>query len=196
MGRWLAIGLCSLALMGRCASSKPAAPGPPAESSLVVALNRALADQTLFGPDLAAALRLLPAFAAAGEERVMLFPDRIAGGKSYATVEEGQRAAKSLTAVEAVRLLDDRQFHVTAVLPGKQLLAPGLNIDVVQQRLGPAEKQEQLVIDDGSDRAPVVLEVYSYFGGAIAFATRAGTVDPRKVDRVFLDVPRIIAAVS
>jgi len=213
--RWTAVGLFSIALMGRCAS------GPPPAAKVTAArpespIAKALADPSLFGPDIAAVVRMLPAFAEAGENRVMILPDRVVGTKRYATADEAQRTAKSvldrgervmsptlplpppkgrLTAIDAMRSLDDRAIHVAAVLEGARFLAPGLRIDVVQQRLGAPEKHEQVVIDDGTDRHPLVLELYSYYGGAIVFATREGTLDPRTVDRVFVDTQRITAAV-
>src|SRR5439155_22309612 len=93
--RWLAFGLVSVAMMGRCASSPPPAPPqPPAPGE--APLIKALSDQSIFGPDFAAVIRVLPAFSAAGENRVMLFTDRVVGTKRYATLEEGQRVAKSI----------------------------------------------------------------------------------------------------
>ena len=213
--RWMAIGLFAIALMGRCASGPPPAakvPAPSPESPIV----KALRDPSLFGPDIASVIRVLPAFAEAGEERVMIFADRVVGTKRYATMDEAQRRSKSildrgervmsptlplpppkgrLAAVNPVRSLDDRAIHVAAVLDGARFLAPGLRIDIVQQRLGAPEKHEQVVIDDGTDRHPLVLELYSYYGGAIVFATREGTLDPRTVDRVFVDTQRITTAV-
>ena len=214
--RWLAFGLVSVAMMGRCASSPPPAPPQPPAPGREAPLIKALSDQSIFGPDFAAVIRVLPAFSAAGENRVMLFTDRVVGTKRYATLEEGQRAAKSIlergernmsptlplppprgriTTITAIRSLDDRAIHVVAVLDGARFLAPALRLDVIEQRLGPPEKHEQLVIDDGTDRHPLVLELYSYDAGAIVFATREGTLDPRAIDRVFLDAQRITAAV-
>ena len=60
---------------------------------------------------------------------------------------------------------------------------------------GFAAKLPAYKIDDGTDRHPLVLELYSYDAGAIVFATREGTLDPRAIDRVFLDAQRITAAV-
>src|SRR5436305_2047962 len=73
-------------------SAPPQPPAPGREAPLI----KALSDQSIFGPDFAAVIRVLPAFSAAGENRVMLFTDRVVGTKRYATLEEGQRVAKSI----------------------------------------------------------------------------------------------------
>jgi hypothetical protein len=220
MARSLGNALLVLAMLTRCGST-PATPTTTATNTATAAppaspIVRILSDPALFGPDIGAVLRLLPAFAAAGEARVMVFRDRAVGTNAYRTPDEAKRTAGtirdrgervmsptlplpppriSLKTIDATPWLDDRAWHVVAQAPGAQLLADGLRLETVQQRLGPWERHEELVIDDGTERHPTVLELYWYAGGAIAFATRENTVDPHVVERVYLDTQRVSAAI-
>lgn len=220
MTRCLTVAFVTLALLNRCGTAGSPPPAPASGTTPVTAaaqspLVKTLSDPAIFGPDIGAVIRVLPAFAAAGENRVWVFTDRVAGTKKYPSLDEGKRAAKAIsdrgervmsptlplppprvhiTALDGLRLRDDRAVHVAAQVAGAQFLAAGLHMDTVEQRLGKPERHEQILIDDGTERYPLVLELYYYQGGAIVFATREGTSDPRLVDRVIFDADRITAA--
>lgn len=208
---------------GSTPTGPPAATPPPASAARAPAaestdarLARTLGDAAIWGRDFASVLRALPAFTAAGERTVMVFDHRVAGERRHPNEEDARRAAASvgerLAAAPAirpvlalpaprvmlpspapVRLPDDRAFHVTSTAPDAQFLVPGLRIDTVRQRLGAAAGPERLVIDDGTERRPLILDVYSYDDGAVRFATDIGAADPSAVERVFLDAGRISA---
>jgi len=159
---------------------------------------RILTNRSLFGPDVGAVVKLTPVLAASGELRIQLFPDRIIGDRRYKSAEEANRVAsaineksRELPGFEAMTFIDDRAIHVAAVAREAHFLAPRLRMDVVVKELGPPEKTVQLLIDNGTEQRPVVLDVAIYAGGAIGFATKRGTADPQAVNRVFLDTRRI-----
>lgn len=155
-----------------------------------------LENRALFGPDIGAVVRVLPALAAAGEPRIQLFPDRIIGDRKYANVEEATRVASAVNErsrdqnvippFAAMTFIDDQKIHVATVAKDAHFLAPRLRMDVVVRELGPPEKTGQLIIDSGHEFRPVILDLAVYAGGAVIFATKQGTADPKAINRVFL----------
>ena len=75
-----------------------------------------------------------------------------------------------------------------------QFLKPGLTISDVEARLGKAERVTTEVLDDGTERRPVILTLHHYAGGAIIFVESDMNPNIHSVDRVFLDVSKISAA--
>jgi hypothetical protein len=96
--------------------------------------------------------------------------------------------------VEVVPFLpDDDFFHVAWSNPSLQFLAPNLSVATVRERVGPPERTTQELIQNETERRPVVLTLHSYAGGAIIFAESDWST-PGVVDRVIFDVRAITAA--
>ena len=70
-------------------------------------------------------------------------------------------------------------------------LAPGLTMAKVQERSGPPESVTTRLIDSGDERRPLILKLYNYAQGSIAFAESNISPTPGTVDRVILDTTRI-----
>lgn len=181
-------------------------------------LEDILADQSLWGKDFPSVLSSLPAFSRAGEEQVSVFPERILGRTKHtsrrqtepraAKLAQELKATQNLTPrspkmasyvaqasaalkAEVFQLPDDRTFRISAAGPSAQFLAPGLSIADVEKRLGKAEKVTTEVLDDGTDRRPVILTLHYYAGGAIIFVESDVNPNIGSVDRVFLDARKI-----
>lgn len=70
-------------------------------------------------------------------------------------------------------------------------LAPGLTMTKVLERSGPPESVTTRLIDSGDERRPIVLKLYNYAQGSIAFAESNLSPTRGTVDRVILDTNRI-----
>lgn len=179
-----------------------------------------LTDQSLWGEDFPSVLAALPAFRTAGEQQVAVFPNQVLGRTKYkergqpaqklARFASGLKAYQNLTPRSAqlmtymakgrtaltptvFLLQDDRTFRISAAAQSVQFLAPGLSIADVEKRLGKAEKITTEVLDDGTERRPVILTLHHYAGGAVIFAESDINPSIGSVDRVFLDVLKISA---
>jgi hypothetical protein len=176
-----------------------------------------LADQALWGEGFPSALAALPALTRTGERRVWVLPDRIIGGNKYANREEADAMATKLAEelknpqkprsprfnaliakavplkAEVYYLIEDRSYRISA--PGPQFLPARLSIADVRKRLGKEERVTTELLDDGTERRPVVLTLHHYAGGAIVFVESDMNPNIGSVDRVFLDAPKISATI-
>lgn len=177
-----------------------------------------LADPTLWGKDFPAAVAALPAFNQAGERQVELFPNRIIGrakqrerpqveqrvGRLDQSIKSTQNIAPRSTRLsalmnkarvplkaEVILLKDDRTFRLAAVGASPQFIAPGLKMEDVRRRLGREEKVTTELLDDGTERRPIILTLHYYAGGAVIFAESDVNPTIGAVDRVFLSAAGI-----
>ncbi len=182
---------------------------------------RIVEDRALWGEDFYRLLASLPSFQKAGEQRLQVFADRVVGTKKHGSLAEAERGALSLdrtlqstqdpalaAAVRrrfqaqrpvalkptAIQFVDDGSYRVAALEPDAHFLPPGLKIATVLERLGKAERVTTEVLDDGRERRPVILTIYHFAGGAIAFAEADVAPRPGLVSRVFIDVPALTSA--
>ncbi|MGB9181729.1 MAG: hypothetical protein WCB68_21040 [Pyrinomonadaceae bacterium] len=181
-----------------------------------------LTDATLWGKDFPSALAALPAFSQAGEREVAIFPDRIVGRtKQQQRAQAAPRAARlnltlsrtqrliprstkllsvmgqgriSLTA-EVILFPDDKSYRIAATNASAQFLAPDVTIETVRQRLGKEEKTTTEVLDDGTERRPIILTLHHYAGSSIIFVESDVNPNIGSVDRVFLNAPQISATI-
>src|SRR4051794_22645956 len=188
------------------------------------ALQRILADDTLWGNDYPAVLTRLRALRDSGERTAYIFTDRAAGATASRTQADVQARATRLTSsmtrpatlqapyvqlqqraaaptaaalrAEAVRLRDGDGYHLAITrVAGLQLLRPGLTIEAVRARLGPPEKVTEQAIQNEGERKPVILTLHQYAGGAIAFA-ESNMAEPGIVERVVFDLNTVVPATS
>ena len=179
-------------------------------------LEDILTDQALWGKGFPSALATLPAFARAGEKQVWIFRDRVVGGTKFSNREEADRQARRLSDAlksmqntsprsaklkaylgqgveplrsEVVLFPDDRSYRVAAM--GNDFLPERLMMSDVRKRLGKEERTTTELLDDGTDRRPVILTLHHYAGGAIIFAESDWSPIAGSVDRVFLDASKI-----
>lgn len=187
--------------------------------------GRILADSTLWGEDFPAVLGFLPVWQEVGERRVVVFADRVLGATDYETaaaaesraaalaeamkrqpaavrsrslselVEGYQAAAPSLQA-EIIAFPEADSQRVGWRTPSLRLLADGLTMEAVRERLGPPEEVTQRVVQGEGERRPAVLRGLSYAGGAVVFIETDLVPRPGFVDRVMLDMPAVTAALA
>lgn len=183
-----------------------------------------LSDRSLWGKDFPTVLAFLGSWSTVNEPNVFVFPNRVVGSTQYKTRDAAQQAAARLSEamkatrarpkaefadllrgvpaqappqlrVEVIRFLpDDDFFHVAWSNPSLQFLAPNLSVATVRDRLGPPEKTTQELVQNETERRPVVLTLHDYAGGAIVFAESDWSPQPGSVDRVIIDVRAITAA--
>src|SRR5215213_8950335 len=127
---------------------------------------RILDDRTLWGEDFYRLLPSLPDFQKAGEQRIVIFADRVVGANRYERMEEAERRTRTLERElrsedqplanamrrryqvqqplalqpDAIRFLDDTSFRVAALAPNAQFLRQPFEGATVLQRLGKQEK--------------------------------------------------------
>lgn len=196
----------------------------PTVQSRDALIRRILSDTKLWGKDFPTVLAALPAFIRAGETRIAVFPNRIVAERKFKSMEEARRDAESVlrywssrqtkfktefeTMVqssfqeraqtlkpEAIKFLDDNSIRVAAISGERQFIAPDLTIETVRGILGQPERVTKEVLDNGFERRPIILTLYHYAGGAIAFAESDISVRQGAVDRVFLNVQAVTSAV-
>jgi len=181
-------------------------------------LEDILTDQSLWGEDFPSALKTIEAFTRAGERQVSIFPDKILGRTNYASraqaesnryklaqglkvtpkarslkLESFMTQARTALAAQIIQFSDDRTFRISTTGVSAQFLERGLTISDVEKRLGKAERVTTEVLDDGTERRPVILTLHHYAGGAIIFVESDVNPNIHSVDRVFLDVSKISA---
>jgi hypothetical protein len=181
-------------------------------------LEDILTDQSLWGEDFPSVLKTLAAFTRAGERQVSVFPDQILGRTKYtrraqaepnlyrlaqglkltpkvrsSKLESFLNQARTALTTRIIQFPDDRTFRISAAGVSAQFLKPGLTISDVEARLGKAERVTTEVLDDGTERRPVILTLHHYAGGAIIFVESDMNPNIHSVDRVFLDVSKISA---
>jgi len=177
-----------------------------------------LADPVLWGKDFPTAIAAMPAFNQAGEQQVAVFPNRIVGRTKerervqaesrVSRLDQSIKTTQNLTPrstrlatvlkqarvplkAEVILLPDDRTFRLAATGASPQFIAPGLKIADVRKRLGKEERVATEVLDDGTERRPVILTLHYYAGGSIIFAESDVNPNIGAVDRVFLNAATI-----
>ena len=203
------------------APNKEATPEP---MTIQTNVTQVLSKAGVFRRDFPTALAFLESWNRINEPKIHIFPDRVVGSTQYRTREEAQRAAARLTeAMRAARsrpkaeaadllrgapaqaeallkvdvikfLPDDDSFHVAWINPSLQLLTPNVSLATIQERLGPPERSTPELVQNDTERRPVVLTLHSYAGGSIVFAESDWSPVPRTVDRVIIDVRSTTAA--
>ena len=179
-------------------------------------LEEILTDQSLWGERFPTVIAALPAFAGAGESQIWVFPDRVVGGNKFRDRDQADRQVKNVSEAlknvrrprsdklrtmiatgvsplkpTAILFPDDRTYRVAA--EGGPFLRPELSIADVRRRLGKEERMTTEVLDDGTEHRPVILTLYFYAGGTIAFAESDHSLKIGSVDRVLLDASKISA---
>jgi len=186
-------------------------------------LQKILTDPALWGKGFPSVLAYLPSWTRIDERSVAVSPDKVVGATRYSTPEAASAQVRKLTTalrgpkrkpssefadllkpilgqpppfqVTAVPLQEDDSVHVAWVGPQLELLAPGLTVETIQNRLGPPEKVTREIVQTEKDHRPVTLTLYRYAGGAVVFAESDLAPKPGVVDRVILNVRAVTTVV-
>jgi hypothetical protein len=186
-------------------------------------LEKILSDPVLWGKDLPLAVVYLGSWKRIGEHTVLVFPDKVVSSTPFKTRKEAQRAGERLTQAlresrpalkpefanllrgfpearppfktEAIFFPDDDSVRVALSGPALQFLKPALKLEEVRSRLGPPEKVSRHLVQNETERRPVVLTLYTYASGAVIFVESDVAPRPGFVNRVILDVSAVTSAV-
>lgn len=212
--------LLTICLQAVAAAQTPS-PDPEARRQLVA---RILTDSQLWGKDLPAALASLPAWRDAGDDKVIIFSNRVVAARGFRSRGEAEDAFAKLNSAlrqsrlaprpEVLRLLgefsaqpsvtlqprvqpqfEDGLAHVA--LTGQttpQILQPNLSLETVRRRIGEPERITRIVIDPMTERRSVTLTLYSYAGGAVVFAESDIAPRPGLINRVIISTPEALSA--
>jgi hypothetical protein len=178
-----------------------------------------LTNRSLWGKDFGACLSRIPGWSQIAESTVVVFSDRVMGNTGYETRKQAETAAANLetaittppkqaaqvfrellAAKQDVRLRPqvmpyaDDFLHVYLADSAIQMLNPDLTPASLEEQLGKPERVSKLTIQGKGDRRGVVLTLFAYAGGKIVFAQADLSSRPGRIDRVFLDVPAVMAA--
>jgi hypothetical protein len=187
-----------------------------------VPLVRLLTDPELWGPDFPLVITLLPAADREGDTTLAVFPSRVLGSRNFASPDAAEAAAARLSeayaeAKNAPRpgisalvdsTLRNRSAPKVVMVPDPeasalrvgwssnslQFLPRALRVVTLRGRLGQPDSVTRLVIDNGGERRPVILTLYHYANDAVLFAESDWSPTPGLIDRVYLSVPRLTAA--
>ena len=188
-------------------------------------VTQILTNKTLWGRDLLTVLAFLQSFQKANENQIAVFPTKVVTSKPLKSKDEAKRAAarldasldemkknptplskklfqlqpngdqkKSLDADVLEYFAEDESMRVE--VNSLNLFSDKLTVEMVKKEIGQPEKVSKLLIQTEGEQRPLILTLYSYVGGAIVFAEADIAARPGFVNRVLLDVPRIIAALE
>ncbi len=187
-------------------------------------LTQILTIDELWGDDFQAVLAYLQSWELVGEQEVAVFGDRIVGATPYESLTAAASKSRDLSVeitkaapiasqtlapmlepyrkqaprfeVEVAISSHDGSQRVAWTAPTIQLLAPGLTMATVRERLGPPEEVTREVIESERDHRPVELTGLSYAGGAAIFVETNIAPRPGYVDHVVLDIPAVAAVLA
>jgi hypothetical protein len=103
-------------------------------------------------------------------------------------------AVKELKADIVPQFAEDRSVRVA--IGSVALLPPALTVSKVREQIGAPDRTTRQLIEGPGESRPLVLTVYTYAGGSIAFAEADIAARPGLVNRVRLDVPAVTAALA
>lgn len=184
-----------------------------------------LTDSELWGKDFPTVLAHLQSFDRANERKVVVFPTQVVSATPFKSRAEAQQSADRLSkAVSDLqssptplfdRLIkrsqepqarvsteliayfpEDKSTRVALASPAFQLLTQDLTVATVRKQLGNPERVSTELIDTGGEERPLILTLHSYAGGSIVFAEADIAPRPGLVNRVVMDVPAVMAALT
>lgn len=182
-----------------------------------------LTDKVLWGKDFLTVLAYLESFQRVNETRIAVFSDEVVTTTALKSEDEGKRAAEQLNqTIEKLtadptplnknlllRFDGQRKTLRAEVLPyfaedesvrvrvdSLDLFSDKLAVETVKKQLGKPEKVSTLLVETEGEMRPLILTLFSYAGGAIVFAEADIAVRPGFINRVYLDVPKILAVLE
>jgi hypothetical protein len=186
-------------------------------------LEAILADKEVWGKGFGMVVASLPAWAAGGVDKVLVFPEQVVGATAFKTDADAAAARAKLAEVKVPKEYAPRAAAATAhqvadapalkpqVLKsfaddgsirlawrggeGARFLADGLTIAAVRQKFGKAGKVQTVAISSERDSRPLVLTFHEYADGAVAFVESDATPTPGLVNRVVLTTAPSVGAV-
>ncbi len=208
------------AIVGAAALGLSAASGQPPPDKR---LEDLLKDSRIWGTNFAEVLASMPAWKDSGEQRIVVYRNRVEGTREFNTNAEA-RNMESQTRVASLKarptpapafkvllgpvmarpITNQRASSVSS--PGgesvrlawvqpRQLLAPDLTKAKLAQAQGEPERVTRRLIKTNDERRPVVLTELHYANGSVVFAQPDYAPRPGFIDRVSLNTARITETV-
>ena len=184
-------------------------------------VSQIISDGALWGPDFPSLIAYLDGLQSANQREVLVFADRAVLATPFQTEAEAQQVAatlnrsmselrakptalfdrmrtraavKELKADIVPQFAEDRSVRVA--IGSVALLPPALTVSKVREQIGAPDRTTRQLIEGPGESRPLVLTVYTYAGGSIAFAEADIAARPGLVNRVRLDVPAVTAALA
>ena len=77
-----------------------------------------------------------------------------------------------------------------------QFFKPGSKIIDIQKELGAAQLVTYRTVNAEGEELPLIITYYSYANGAIIFSESNFSAEPRLLDKVYFDVPKLVTALK
>lgn len=182
-----------------------------------------LSDQALWGKDFPTVLSYLQSFENSGERQSAIFANKIVTTTPLKAEKDAKPAAErlnrslddlkanptplfqkliqraagqpaSLKAEILPYFAEDRSVRIE--INSLELFSDKLTVLMVKKQLGQPEKVSTLLVETDGEERPLILTLYSYAEGAIVFAEADIAARPGFVNRVLLDIPKIVRALE
>lgn len=207
------------AICGHSAREEQDAPPPPQNTKVL----RIILDSVIWGKNLLPAIAQAEVLQQKGEQVIELFPDAVVSGQRFDRNKQDEVNKKIERLNQAVNEADRSDFYkrlnsnkafdkvsgkantyplyegdstaVGIIFEGNnRLFSPGTKMATVFRRLGKPEKTSTRTIHGPGEERPQILTLYSYENGIIVFAEAEIATAPGLLNRVYVDVPRLVRA--
>ena len=192
-------------------------PAATANQNQQEAIRKILFDQSIWGKDFGAALKAIPLLSENGEQKVLIFGDRLIGTTPYQKNDiqaamSIRRATRDLNAdisamkrqggaqsdlgtAQALSFPDDDSQRIAMFKAGNQYLAPNTSIVTIKEHHGTPQKITKEAVKSTNQYRPEVLIYHHYANSAVIFVT-SNIRNSGYVNRVILSAPAVQAALA
>lgn len=207
------------AICSHSAPNEQNAPPPPQNTKVL----RIVLDSVIWGKNLLPAIAQAEVLEQKGEKYIELFPDALVSGQRFARNKTGEVNEKIDRLNQAISEADRSEFYKrlnnnktftkvnakanmyplaetdsTAVgivfQNNDRIFSPETKMATVFRRFGKPEKTSTRTIHGPGEERPQILTLYSYENGIIVFAEADIAAAPGLLNRVYVDVPRLVKA--
>jgi hypothetical protein len=194
---------------------------PPQNTSLL----RILSDSIVWGKNLFPAIAQAEALQQRGQKKIELFPSAILSSERYGRNQQkdrderinlynevlsasdksdlykrlqGNKAfAKATAKADSYPLLEIDSVAVGIIFGGNNyVFRPDTKMATVFKQFGKPETTDTRVLNGPGEERPQILTLYSYEKGIIIFAEADIAEAPGLLNRVFIDIPRLVQALK
>ncbi|MBC7777692.1 MAG: hypothetical protein H7246_19815 [Phycisphaerae bacterium] len=181
-----------------------------------------ISNRVIWGKDFPLALAQMEALSKSDDKTAELSPTKMTLSKLYANAQAADASLKSITKaligaerqdlfkktkknfpfearspkIEVVKAPQNDSVFVSLNFGPTEFLRPDLRITQIEKELGAAERVGYRVYEGRGEERPLIITYHSYADGAIIFAESNYSDQPRLVDRVYFDTPKLVTALK